>query len=521
MALPLAWADATLLALGRRLASQPVLLALALLSLVGWRWRARLPLVADGGARWMLGLAPAMAVVIVLDALVVEPLGVAWLPADRSWTAFTRARAGRRARIRGARRGARAPGHRRRARAGGCVPLAWGPEEPGLTLWPRPRVATGAEVTRGLRMDALWEAIRRRRPAACSSSAPGSRSTGGPSGGGPTRISPRSRRCAPGARTSAARSRTVAGGGARLHGLGGSASPAMLAEQRDGRSLVRPPARDALAGDVQQLARSLGIGLVVASRRTRARPVLTESQSVRLLSRMGSFRLSSLVEPLAEPVPVGAPAVARFPCPRPRRAGCRCPISPTRRCWVARGDGAPLACVAPSAASSRWPSSRAPRRWKSSIARERRSGPAARSAWSRCSSSSRAGGAGLRARESLRSSGRPAGRPPAALLPGLGPEPGGDQDERGRRLAPARRRAALAGGRRARLALVLDARRAVVPSRRDRRLRPAHRAHVRGRGRAHLLGARVHHRVAERDLPLLGPVLRGAGRPLLTFRESA
>ena len=83
MALPLAWADATLPALGRRLASQPVLLALALLSLVAWRWRARLPILPNGGARWLLGLAPAMLVVIALDALVAEPLGVAWLPADR------------------------------------------------------------------------------------------------------------------------------------------------------------------------------------------------------------------------------------------------------------------------------------------------------------------------------------------------------------------------------------------------------------------------------------------------------
>ena len=60
MALPLAWADATPLALGRRLVSQPVLLALAILTVIAWRgaWRghgagARCPFSAMRGGCWV------------------------------------------------------------------------------------------------------------------------------------------------------------------------------------------------------------------------------------------------------------------------------------------------------------------------------------------------------------------------------------------------------------------------------------------------------------------------------------
>src|SRR5258705_2230144 len=98
------------------------------------------------------------------------------------------------------------------------------------------------------------------------------------------------------------------------------------------------------------------------------------------------------------------------------------------------------------------------------------------------------------------------------MLPRLGPEPGGDQGGRGRYLPPGGRGAALAGGRRARLALVRTAGRADVPPRRHRAVRSPHRPVVRGRGRAHLLGPGLHHRVAERDLPVLGALLRGPGR---------
>src|SRR5262249_50553362 len=78
MALPLAWGPRSPSALPAPLAPRRLLLGLAAAAAAGLTpcLRTRAP------ALW-LALAPAMAALVVLDAIVVEPLGVAWLPADR------------------------------------------------------------------------------------------------------------------------------------------------------------------------------------------------------------------------------------------------------------------------------------------------------------------------------------------------------------------------------------------------------------------------------------------------------
>ncbi|HTG11878.1 MAG TPA: hypothetical protein VK746_13850 [Candidatus Eisenbacteria bacterium] len=265
MALPLAWADATILALGRRLGSQPVLLGLALLSLLAWRWRARLP---TPGARWLLlGLAPATLAAVALDAILIQPLGLNWLPADRladglhlglvlgGAAGFAVLAAGR----------ARPPVAAVIALVI-CVPLAWGPGEPGLTLWPQAREwPREQEVTRGLRMDALWDAIRQAPPGRVLFLR-----SAVPLDWRPEWWRPHTHLTA---LTPLRAGRAIVGGTfthpSPVAGLvyTGSASPrplTMLAEQRDGQSLFGRPLEALQPETFNQLARSLGIGLIVA-----------------------------------------------------------------------------------------------------------------------------------------------------------------------------------------------------------------------------------------------------------------
>jgi hypothetical protein len=341
MALPLAWADAGLLALGRRLASQPVLLALALLSLVAWRRRARLTVFPDGGARWLLGLAPAMLIVIVLDALVAEPLGVAWLPADRlvdglclglvlgGAAGFAVLVAGR-ARPAIAAAGALAI----------CVSLAWGPGEPGLTLWPRAREwPREQEVTRGLRLDALWEAIRQAQPGRVLFLR-----SAVPLDWRPEWWRPHTHLTA---LTPLRTGRAIVGGTfthpSPVAGLvyTGSAAPrpiTMLAEQRDGRTLFGRPLEALSPETFNHLARSLGIGLVVVLEEDMGKiGFLTDNQSVKGVSRMGSFRLFSLEGAVAEPTPLEAQRWRiSLPVSPPGWVALPIAYSPL---WVARAGG--------------------------------------------------------------------------------------------------------------------------------------------------------------------------------------
>ncbi len=315
-------------------------------------------------------------------------------------------------------------------------------------------------MTRGLRMDALWEAIRHAPPGRVLFLR-----SGVPLDWRPEWWRPHTHLTA---LTPLRAGRAIVGGTfthpSPVAGFvyTGSAAPralTLLAEQRDGQTLFGRPLEALPAETFNHLARSLGVGLIVALEEDLGKAgFLADNPSVTMLSRIGSFRLFAISAAPGQPVQTGD---QRW----------RIPVSTAAVGWVAAAHRllAPLGsprrrrarwpCVATRGACSRWPSWRRPRRWISSIARGSRSGPASRSAWRRCSPCSPSGGGGPRAREPDHRAGRAAGRAPAALLPGLGPESGRDQGERGRRLTPDGRGAALGGGRRARLAVVLEPRR--------------------------------------------------------------
>jgi hypothetical protein len=342
MALPLAWADATLPALGLGLATQPLLLALALLSVAAWHRRAWLP---AAGSRWLLALAPVMLVVVVLDALVLEPLGLAWLPADRvmdglhlglllggavGFAALAAARA--------------RPAVAALLALAVCVPLAWGPDEPGLTLWPRPRAwPKEHEVTRGLRMDALWEAIRHAPPGRVLFLR-----SAVPLDWRPEWWRPHTHLTA---LTPLRTGRAIVGGtfthpspvaGLVYTGSAAHRPVTMLAERRDGRSLFGRPLEALEPEAFNDLAQRLGIGLIVALEEdlVRAR-FLTDNQSVRSLSRIGSFRLLAMVDAGTGPVPVGGQRwVVSLPAAAAGWVSLPIAYSPL---WLARAAGTPLA----------------------------------------------------------------------------------------------------------------------------------------------------------------------------------
>jgi hypothetical protein len=160
MARPLAWGDRSLTGLARRLLDYPVLgiLAAALALTVSARRAAR-----PAPERWLLAQAPAMAAVVVADALLLAPAGVLWLPADRVadglWLALALGSAPALASM--ARLGGRPWPRLAALGALALLPvLAAGRDEPGLTLWPRPgQWPTLGEVVRGLRMETLWQAL--------------------------------------------------------------------------------------------------------------------------------------------------------------------------------------------------------------------------------------------------------------------------------------------------------------------------------------------------------------------------
>jgi hypothetical protein len=342
MALPLAWAEATLPALGLRLVSQPLLPALALLSAVAWRWRARLPTT---GARWLLGLAPAMLAVIALDALVAEPLGAAWLPADRLMDGLhlglvLGGAAGFAALVAGRAR----PAVAALVALAVCVPLAWGPDEPGLTLWPRPREwPREQEVTRGLRMDALWEAIRHAPPGRVLFLR-----SAVPLDWRPEWWRPHTHLTA---LTPLRAGRAIVGGTfthpSPVAGLvyTGSAAPrplTMLAEQRDGLSLFGRPLEALPAETFNQLARNLGVGLVVALEEDLGKAgFLSDNPSVKILSRIGSFRLFAIADAPGLPIQTGDQRW-RIPVPTAAPGWVALPIAYSPL-WVAHADGAALA----------------------------------------------------------------------------------------------------------------------------------------------------------------------------------
>jgi hypothetical protein len=320
--------------------SQPIVLVLAALGAVAW-WRPAQP---SAGARWLPAIAPAMAVVIALDAVVAQPSGLAWLPADRLMDGLYLGLV-----LGGAVGFARlAQPLARPALAAGlallaCLPLAWGPREPGLTLWPRAGDwPDEGLVVRGLRMDALWDALRRAPPGRVLFLR-----SGVPLDWRPEWWRPHTHLTA---LTPLRSGRAIVGGTfthpAPVAGLlyTGSAAPrpvTALAEQRDGRSLFGQPLETLDAARFNALARDLGIGLIVALPADAGRSrFLTDNEAVRVASRIGPFTLFTLTGAAPEPAVTG-PQRWRVALPAPS-TGWRPLAIAYSPLWVARANGAVL-----------------------------------------------------------------------------------------------------------------------------------------------------------------------------------
>jgi len=167
MALPLAWGEPSLATLARSIAGRSLLVALVAAGVLA-RWMRRSTASPAPPGLWLSGLALAMAAVLVVDAVAVQPLGVFWLPADRIMDGFLLALALDLSLALAAlhqRLPALPPSGLAMASIILCCLLSsWSRAEPTLSLWPR----SGANewpkydvVVRGLRLGDLWEEIRK------------------------------------------------------------------------------------------------------------------------------------------------------------------------------------------------------------------------------------------------------------------------------------------------------------------------------------------------------------------------
>jgi hypothetical protein len=159
----LAWGSDTL----RDALVHPLALVLGVLAALGTG--ASLRARRDPLRRVLAAFPWAMLAVVVVDALVLERLGMRWLPADRvadsAWLAFVLAAGAVVGRLI-----ARAVADRPRRRAALCLAAVGaaallGLPAPGLALWPRtadwPRYES---IERGARLGALWSAARAAPP---------------------------------------------------------------------------------------------------------------------------------------------------------------------------------------------------------------------------------------------------------------------------------------------------------------------------------------------------------------------
>ena len=156
----LAWGSLSV----RDLIAHPLLIVLAALAALGAR-RGLRPHASEPLTGLLTVFPWAMVAVVVIDALVLEPLGLRWLPADRvadsACLAFVLAGG-----VMAGRLIALAAGDGPRARAtlslaAVAVAALLGLAGQTLTLWPRtaewPRYDT---IERGMRLDSLWSALR-------------------------------------------------------------------------------------------------------------------------------------------------------------------------------------------------------------------------------------------------------------------------------------------------------------------------------------------------------------------------
>jgi hypothetical protein len=169
MTLPLAWGDHSLGVVGRLVRDVPLLIVLlGLHGLAGSRILRRDS--APQGQRWLLALAPTMFLLVFLNAAVLAPLGVLWIPADRLVDSFLLAL------VLGAAMAVAEPLTSREALywVAGPVALAAligigsggiGGGEPLASLWPRPAEwPKYREVAAGLRLGDLWADLRAAPP---------------------------------------------------------------------------------------------------------------------------------------------------------------------------------------------------------------------------------------------------------------------------------------------------------------------------------------------------------------------
>jgi hypothetical protein len=340
MALPLAWQDRSLPVLGWRVLSQPVLPVLAALGLVAWR--APAPAGPPDAGRWLLAVAPVTAGLVVLDALVAEPLGAAWLPADRLvdgllWALVVGGALGVTAL---ASRLAR-PGLAVALALAACVPLAWGPYEPGLSLWPwAGQWPKESEVVRGLRLDALWTALEAAPPGRILFVRSAVSLDWRPEWWrAHTHIT---------ALTPLRAGRAIVGGtfthpspvaGLLYTGSAANRPLTLLAEEQDGRTLFGRPLADLDAGTFDERAGRLGISTVVAQDEdVGVAAFLDGNRELRRAARIGPFDVFVFRNPRDEPTPIG-PQRWRVAAPPAADGWSQIAIAYSPL-WVARADGA-------------------------------------------------------------------------------------------------------------------------------------------------------------------------------------
>jgi hypothetical protein len=305
MALPLAWQDLSLGGLAWRLIAQPIVVVLVLLTVAAWRVRPR----DAAGPRWLLVLSPTVAGLVALDALVLEPLGIAWLPADRVmdglyWALIVGGTIGFAGLVRSRAR----PVVAALLALAACLPLSWGAYEPGLSLWPRSREWPKEALTvRGLRMDAVWEAIRKGPPGRVLFLR-----SGVPLDWRPEWWRPHTHLTA---LTPIRTGRGIVGGTfthpspvAGLVYTGSAANHPLtrLAEQLDGESLFGRPLDALDPATFDRLMRPLGVSTVVTlDQDARRSPFLSENPTVVYRMRIGPFIVFDLPPAPSGPEPTG------------------------------------------------------------------------------------------------------------------------------------------------------------------------------------------------------------------------
>jgi len=313
MALPLAWGDASLPALSRQIAAQPLLLGLAAASALACWWTrgGAAPVPRD---RFIARFAPAMAVVVALDALAAPRLGVMWLPADRLMDSLLLALilGGSLALGETARRLPRGQdGGVALAAVAACVLLASpGRAEPTLSLWPSRAVGQWTDertLAAGMRLDDLWASLR---------SAPPGRilflRSGVPLVYGREWWRPHSHVTA---LAPIRAGRDIVNGtfthpspiaGLVYTGDAANRPITALVEQRDGLTLLGRPLETLTAEELRALAERLGISAVVALDEDAGRLPFLDGDPAFARSRVGPFTLYTSRDGRMLPAPVAS-----------------------------------------------------------------------------------------------------------------------------------------------------------------------------------------------------------------------